>query len=76
MDTLAFQYFSAQQGDSGVDAESVPIAESGTLTIPNIVWDRTKSISAAIAPLASQTIIGRAAVDGVAASLGISRRQV
>ena len=59
-----------------MDAESVPIAESGTLTIPNIVWDRTKSISAAIAPLASQTIIGRAAVDGVAASLGISRRQV
>ena len=59
-----------------MDVESVPIAESGTLTMPDDVWHRTKSVSAAIAPLASQTIIGRAAVDGVAASLGISRRQV
>ena len=59
-----------------MDAESVRIAESGTLTMPDVVWDRTKLISAAIAPLAAQSIVGRVAVDAVVASLGISRRQV
>lgn len=59
-----------------MDAESVRIAESGTLTMPDVVWDRTKLVSAAIAPLAAQSIVGRVAVDAVAASLGISRRQV
>ena len=59
-----------------MDAESVRIAESGTLTMPDVVWDRTKLISAAIAPLAAQAIIGTVAVDAIAASLGISRRQV
>jgi hypothetical protein len=59
-----------------VDAESVRIAEAGTLTMPDDVWDRTKLISAAIAPLAAQSVVGRVAVDAVAASLGISRRQV
>ena len=44
-----------------MDAESVRIAESGTLTMPDVVWDRTKLISAAIAPLAAQSIVGRAA---------------
>lgn len=43
---------------SRVDAESLLIAESGTLTMPNLVWDRTKSISSVIAPLASQAIVG------------------
>ena len=59
-----------------MDAESVRIAESGTLTMSDVVWDRMKSISAAIAPLAAQSIAGRVAVGAVAASLGISRRQV
>lgn len=59
-----------------MDAESVRIAESGTLTMPDVLWDRTKSISAAIAPLAAQAVIGSVVVDAVAASLGISRRQV
>lgn len=35
-----------------MDAESVRIAEAGTLTMPDDVWDRTKLISVAIAPLA------------------------
>lgn len=61
---------------SGVDAESVRIAESGTLTMPDVAWERTKLVSAAIEPLAAQSIVGRVAVDAVAASLGISRRQV
>lgn len=59
-----------------MDAESVRIAEPGTLTMSDVVWDRTKSISAAIAPLAAQSIAGTVAVGAVAASLGISRRQV
>jgi len=59
-----------------VDAESVRVAESGTLAMPDVLWDRTKLISAAIAPLAAQAIVGRAAVDAAAASLGVSRRQV
>lgn len=59
-----------------MDAESVRIGESGTLTMPDVAWDRTKLISAAIAPLAAQAIVGRAAVEEAAASLGISRRQV
>lgn len=52
------------------------IAESGTMTMPDVVWNRTKSASAAIAPLAAQSIVRTVAVDAVAASLGISRRQV
>nr|QJS06005.1 transposase [Cryobacterium sp.]QJS06285.1 transposase [Cryobacterium sp.] len=59
-----------------MDAESVRIAESGTLAMPDVLWDRTKLVSAAIAPLAAQAIVGRAAVDAAAASLGVSRRQV
>jgi putative transposase len=59
-----------------VDAKSVRIADSGLLTMPDVVWDRTKSISAVIAPLAAQVIVGSAAVDAAASSLGISRRQV
>ena len=59
-----------------MDAESVRIAESGTLTMSDVVWDRMKLISAAIAPLATQSIAGRVAVGAVAASLGISGRQV
>lgn len=59
-----------------MDAESAPVAESGTLTMPDAAWDRMKSISAVIAPLAAQAIIGSAAVDAAASSLGVSRRQV
>lgn len=59
-----------------MDAESVRIAESGTMTMPDVMWNRTKSVSAAIAPLAAQSIVGRVAVDAAAASLGISRQQV
>lgn len=59
-----------------MDTESVRIGESGILTMPGVAWDRTKSISAAIAPLAAHAIVGRAAVEKAAASLGISRRQV
>ena len=59
-----------------MDAEPVPIAESGTLTMSDDVWDRTRSVSAVIAPLVTQAIVGRAAVDAAASSLGISRRQV
>jgi putative transposase len=59
-----------------VDAESAPIREPGTLTMPDVLWDRTKSVSAVIAPLAARAVVGRAAVDAAAAVLGISRRQV
>ena len=59
-----------------MDVESVRIGESGTLTMPDVVWDRMKSISAVIAPLAANAIVGRAAVEAAASSLGISRRQV
>nr|WP_197059479.1 Mu transposase C-terminal domain-containing protein [Cryobacterium sp. MLB-32] len=52
------------------------IVEFGTLTMSDDVWDRTKLISAAIAPLAVQSIAGTVAVGAVAAALGISRRQV
>jgi putative transposase len=69
-------YSSAQQGGGGVDAESVRFAESGTLTMPDVLWDRTKTVSAVIAPLAARAIVGRAAVDAAVLSLGISRRQV
>lgn len=59
-----------------MDVESVRIGESGTLTMPDVVWDRVKSISVVIAPLAANAIVGRAAVEAAASSLGISRRQV
>lgn len=59
-----------------MDAESVRIGESGTLTMPEVTWDRAKAISVVIAPLAAQTIVGGAAVDAAASSLGVSRRQV
>ena len=59
-----------------MDAESVHIAESGTLTMPDALWDRTMRVSAVIAPLAARAIVGRAAVDAAALSLGVSRRQV
>jgi len=59
-----------------VDVESVHIAEPGTLTMSDALWDRTKRVSAVIAPLAARAIVGRAAVDAAALSLGISRRQV
>lgn len=59
-----------------MDAESVRIGEPGTLTMPDVLWDRTKSISAVIAPLAAQAIVGRAAVEAAASWLGVSRRQV
>nr|WP_249777403.1 DDE-type integrase/transposase/recombinase [Arthrobacter sp. C9C5] len=44
--------------------------------MPDVLWDRAKSVSAVIAPLASHAVVGRAAVDAAAAALGISRRQV
>jgi putative transposase len=44
--------------------------------MPDAVWDRTKSISAVITPLAAHAVVGRAAVDAAALALGISRRQV
>lgn len=59
-----------------MDEESVRIGEPGTLTMPDALWDRTKSMSAVIAPLAAHAVIGRAAVDAAASSLGVSRRQV
>ncbi|TDW30099.1 Mu transposase C-terminal domain-containing protein [Cryobacterium psychrophilum] len=59
-----------------MDAESVRFSESGTLTMPAALWDRTMRVSAVIAPLAARAIVGRAAVDAAALSLGISRRQV
>ncbi|MBE0009653.1 MULTISPECIES: Mu transposase C-terminal domain-containing protein [Micrococcaceae] len=59
-----------------MDAESAPIREPGTLTMPDVLWDRTKSVSAVIGPLAARTVVGRAAVDAAAAALGVSRRQV
>jgi putative transposase len=46
------------------------------MTMPNAQWERTKQISAVIAPLTDQAPVGLAAVDEAAASLGISRRQV
>lgn len=64
------------KGGSGVDAESTHIREPGTLTMPDALWDRTKSISAVITPLATRAVVGRAAVDAAALALGISRRQV
>lgn len=59
-----------------MDVEPERVGESGTLTMPDVVWDRTKSVSAVIGPLAARTIIGRAAVDEAASSLGVSPRQV
>ncbi|AOT04294.1 DDE-type integrase/transposase/recombinase [Arthrobacter sp. U41] len=59
-----------------MDAESTHIREPGTLTMPDALWDRTKSISAVITPLAAHAVVGRAAVDAAALALGISRRQV
>lgn len=56
--------------------ESVRIGEPGTLTMSDVAWDRTKLVSAVIAPLAAQEIVGSAAVDAAAQALGISRRQV
>jgi putative transposase len=59
-----------------VDSEPVRIGESGTLTMPDVVWERTKVVSALIAPLAAKAVVGRAAVDAAASGLGVSRRQV
>jgi putative transposase len=59
-----------------VDAESTHIREPGTLTMPEALWDRTKSMSAVITPLAAQAVVGRASVDAAALALGISQRQV
>ncbi len=59
-----------------MDEEPSRVGEQGTMTMPNAQWERTKQISAVIAPLAVQARIGLAAVDEAAASLGISRRQV
>lgn len=59
-----------------MDAESAPIREPGTLTMPDELWDRTKSVSAVIGSLAARTVVGRAAVDAAAAALDVSRRQV
>lgn len=59
-----------------MDAESTHIREPGTLTMPDALWGRTKSISAVITPLATHAVVGRAAVDAAALALGISRRQV
>jgi putative transposase len=59
-----------------VDVEPVRVGESGTLTMPDVVWNRMKSISVVIAPLAAQAIVGRASVDEAASSLGVSPRQV
>ena len=57
-----------------MDAKAGDIREFGTLTMPEVVWDRAKSISAVIAPLAAQVIAGRAAVDAAALPLGVSPR--
>lgn len=46
------------------------------LTMPDALWDRTKSISEVIAPLAARAIAGRAAVDAAASTLRVSPRQV
>lgn len=59
-----------------MDANSLPIDEAGTLTMSDVGWDRTKSISAVIVPLSAQAVVGRAAVDAAALALGVSRRQV
>ena len=59
-----------------MDARPGRIEAFGTVTMPDALWDRTKKISAVIAPLAAQTTVGRVAVDAAALSLGISRRQV
>lgn len=59
-----------------MDAESTHIREPGTLTMPEALWDRTKSMSAVITPLAAQAVVGRASVDAAALALGISQRQV
>lgn len=59
-----------------MDEESLPIGEPGTLTMPEVLWERAKLISAVITPLADRVIVGRAAVDAAASSLGVSRRQV
>jgi len=48
----------------------VRIGESGTLTMPEVTWDRVKAISVVIGPLAAQTIVGRAVVDAAASTLG------
>ena len=42
-------------------AESARIAEPGALTMPDSLWDRTKKVSAVIAPLAGSGIVGAAA---------------
>nr|WP_240974804.1 MULTISPECIES: DDE-type integrase/transposase/recombinase [unclassified Arthrobacter] len=44
--------------------------------MPDALWDRTKSVSAVITPLAAHAVVGRATVDAAALALGISRRQV
>lgn len=59
-----------------MDAESAPIREPGTFTMPDDLWDRTQSVSAVIGPLTARTVVGRAAVDAAAAALGVSRRQL
>lgn len=59
-----------------MDPEPLRIGESGTLTMPDVVWERTKAVSAVIAPLAAKAVVGRAAVDAAASGLGVSRRQV
>ncbi len=56
--------------------DSVLLGEPGPLTIPDVLWERTKLISAVIALLANRAIFGRAAVDAAASSLGVSQRQV
>ncbi|MBD7993919.1 transposase [Arthrobacter sp. Sa2CUA1] len=56
--------------------ESAHVREPGTLTMPDALWDRTKSTSVVITPLAAQAVVGRAAVDAAALALGISPRQV
>jgi putative transposase len=54
-----------------VDAKWVCFAESGPLTMTDVLWERTKMILAVIAPMAARVIVGRAAVD--AAELPLSR---
>ncbi|WP_186760126.1 Mu transposase C-terminal domain-containing protein [Arthrobacter alpinus] len=59
-----------------MDADFTHIGELGTLTMPEALWDRAKTISAVIAPLSMQVVVGGAAVQAAALALGISRRQV
>ena len=59
-----------------METESVRISEPGTLTMPDVAWDRTKQISAVIAPLAARALVGGAVVDEAARALGVSRRQI